>query len=204
MTQPEPIHTINSKEQRKGRAIFLMMLTFFVVPIIAVVLMFKFNFKPAGESRGELITPPKLIQTTATLKDSSGKDSHEFWVEKWNMVYVTDKCEAQCMTRLRDMRQIHVSLYKDIPRTQRVLITNVQDLSRIKKDFPDLTVLNQTADDIKTLSAQFDLNGGDALQSNRLYLVDPLGHIMMSYPANTHAADIRKDLVRLLKYSWAA
>jgi len=204
MTQTEPVDTINSKNQRKGRAIFLMMLTFFVVPIIAVVLMFKFNFKPAGESRGELITPPKLIQTIATLKDSNGKDSHEFWVEKWNMVYVTDQCEVECMAKLRDMRQIHVSLYKDIPRTQRVLITNVQDLSRIKKDFPDLTVINQPAGDIKALSSQFDFGGENALQSNRLYLVDPLGHIMMSYPTNTHAADIRKDLVRLLKYSWAA
>ena len=202
--QTEPLNQIDSKKQRKGRAIFLMMLTFFVVPIIAVILMFKFNFKPTGESRGELITPPKLIQTTKTLQDNNGKDSHEFWVEKWNMVYVTDTCEAACMKKLTDMRQIHVSLYKDIPRTQRVLITNAQDLSKIKKDFPDLTVINQPATDIKALSAQFDLKGENALQSNRLYLVDPLGHMMMSYPANADPADIRKDLARLLRYSWAA
>ncbi len=202
--QTEQPDNINSKNQRKGRAIFLMMLTFFVVPIIAVVLMFKFNFKPAGESRGELVTPPKLIQAPATLQDSNGKDSHQFWVEKWNMVYVTDTCEVACMKKLRDMRQIHVSLYKDIPRTQRVLITNVQDLSKIKKDFPDLTVINQPAADVKTLSAQFNLNGENALESNRLYFVDPLGHVMMSYPANADPADIRKDIARLLKYSWAA
>lgn len=202
--QTEQLDSINSKNQRKGRVIFLMMLTFFVVPIIAVVLMFKFNFKPAGESRGELITPPKLIQTTAILQDSNGKDSHHFWVDKWNMVYVTDTCEAACMKRLRDMRQIHVSLYKDIPRAQRVLITNVQDLSRIKKDFPDLTVINQPAADIKTLSAQFNLNGENALESNRLYFVDPLGHMMMSYPESADPIDIRKDIARLLKFSWSA
>lgn len=202
--QQEKLNMINSKDQRKGRAIFLMMLTFFIVPIIAVVLMFKFNFKPTGESRGELITPPKLIQTTATLQDDTGKASHQFWTEKWNMVYVTDVCEAVCMKKLSDMRQIHVSMYKDIPRTQRVLITHVQDLSKIKKDFPDLTVINQPNADIKALSAQFNLKGEDALQSNRLYFVDPLGHLMMSYPANADPADIRKDLARLLRYSWAA
>ncbi|MES2500355.1 MAG: hypothetical protein V4570_07455 [Pseudomonadota bacterium] len=195
---------INQKDQRKGRVIFLMMLTFFVVPIIAVVLMFKFNFKPAGESRGELITPPRLIQSPATLQDNNGKDNQQFWAEKWNMVYVTDTCEAVCMQRLRDMRQIHVSLYKDIPRTQRVLITHVQDLSKIKKDFPDLTVVNQTEADIKMLSAQFNLKDESALKSNRLYFVDPLGHIMMSYPENANPVDIRKDLARLLRYSWAA
>jgi len=30
-----------------------------------------------------------------------------------------------------------------------------------------------------------------------------LGHIMISYPNTISADDIRKDLVHLLKYSWA-
>lgn len=200
----EQLVTTSSNNQRKGRAVFLMMLTFFVVPIIAVVLMFKYNFKPSGESRGQLVVPPKLIQTVSTLKNSSGQDSSHFWMEKWNMVYVADDCDAICMAKLKDMRQIHVSMYKDIPRTQRVLITNMQNISNIKKDYPDLTVINQPAPDINALAQQFNLGGETALQSNRLYLVDPLGHIMMSYPASTSAADIRKDLARLLKYSWAA
>ncbi len=190
--------------QRKGRAVFLMMLTFFVVPIIAVVLMFKYDFKPTGESRGELVVPPRLIQTTATLKDSDGHDSSHFWHEKWSMVYIADICDVNCMAKLRDMRQIHVSMYKDIPRTQRVLITNTQDIATIKKDFPDLTIINQPTTDISTLSQQFNIGNKIAMQSNRLYFVDPLGHIMMSYPASAAATDIRKDLARLLRYSWAA
>ncbi len=202
--QTEQTNSDNKNSQRKGRAVFLMMLTFFVVPIIAVVLMFKFDFKPGGESRGELIVPPRLIHATATLKNSDGQDSSQFWVEKWNMVYVTDVCEANCMAKLKDMRQIHVSMYKDIPRTQRVLITNMQDITAIKKDFPDLTIINQSTTEISALSQQFNIGSEAAMQSNRLYLVDPLGHIMMSYPFGIAAADIRKDLARLLKYSWAA
>lgn len=202
--QTKQLATKSRNDQRKGRAVFLMMLTFFVVPIIAVVLMFKYNFKPTGESRGELVVPPKLIQTTPTLKNSSGQDSSQFWAEKWNMVYVADVCDAMCMAKLKDMRQIHVSMYKDIPRTRRVLITNMQNITNIKKDYPDLTVINQSAADVSALAQQFNLKSETALQSNCLYLVDPLGHIMMSYPASTAAVDIRKDLARLLKYSWAA
>ena len=108
------------------------------------------------------------------------------------------------MAKLRDMRQIHVSMYKDIPRTQRVLVTPMQDVTAIKKDFPDLNIINQTTADINALSQQFNVANEVAMQSNRLYFVDPLGHIMMSYPADTAAADIRKDLARLLRYSWAA
>ena len=190
--------------QRKGRAVFLMMLTFFVVPIIAVVLMFKYDFKPTGTSRGELMVPPRLIEATATLKNSDNQDSSRFWVEKWTMVYIADVCEANCMAKLRDMRQIHVSMYKDIPRTQRVLVTTMQDVAAIKKDFPDLNIINQSATDVDALCKQFNVAGENSLQSNRLYFVDPLGHIMMSYPASIAAADIRKDLARLLRYSWAA
>ena len=202
--QTEQTSTTYQENQRKGRTVFLMMLIFFVVPIIAVVLMFKYDFKPTGTSRGELMTPPKLLETTPTLKNSDGQDSSRFWSEKWTMVYVADVCEANCMAKLRDMRQIHVSMYKDIPRTQRVLVTPMQDVTAIKKDFPDLNIINQTAADINALSQQFNVANEVAMQSNRLYFVDPLGHIMMSYPADTAAADIRKDLARLLRYSWAA
>lgn len=202
--QTEQTNASYQNNQRKGRAVFLMMLTFFVVPIIAVVLMFKYDFKPAGQSRGELIVPPRLIEATASLKNSDGQDSSHFWAEKWTMVYVADVCEANCMAKLKDMRQIHVSMYKDIPRTQRVLITNMQDVAAIKKDFPDLNIINQSATDVSALSQQFNVQAEVATKSNRLYFVDPLGHIMMSYPAYTAAADIRKDLARLLRYSWAA
>ena len=202
--QTEQTSTTYQENQRKGRTVFLMMLIFFVVPIIAVVLMFKYDFKPTGTSRGELMTPPRLLETTATLKNSDGQDSSRFWSERWTMVYVADVCEANCMAKLRDMRQIHVSMYKDIPRTQRVLVTPMQDVTVIKKDFPDLNIINQTMADINALSQQFNVANEVAMQSNRLYFVDPLGHIMMSYPADTAAADIRKDLARLLRYSWAA
>ncbi len=203
--QTELSNQINpDHQQRKGRIIFVLMAIFFVVPIVVVVMMYKLNWKPTGQSYGELVMPPRLIEQVETLKDSDGKKSSKFWADKWNMVYVADDCEQACKEKLHIMRQLHVSLYKDMPRAQRVLITRTQDVSKIKADYPDLVIINQSADDIKKLSQQFDLDGEIAAQSNRLYLVDPLGHIMMSYQAATPAADIRKDLVHLLKYSWAA
>lgn len=203
--QTELSNKINpDSQQRKGRIIFVLMAIFFVVPIIVVVMMYKLNWKPTGQSYGELVMPPRLMEQVETLKDSDGKDVSKFWTDKWNMVYVADTCEQACREKLHIMRQLHVSLYKDMPRAQRVLITHTQDVSKIKADYPDLVIINQPADSITKLGQQFDLKGEAAAQSNRLYLVDPLGHIMMSYQATAPAADIRKDLVHLLKYSWAA
>ena len=193
----------SDNQRRKGRIIFVLMAIFFVVPVFVVVMMYKFDWKPTSQSYGELILPPRLIEQIETLKDSEDKAVPKFWSDKWNMVYVTDSCEQACKEKLHTMRQLHASLYKDISRTQRVLITNVQDVSKIKADYPDLVVINRPVDDIEKLSNQFNLGNESAKYSNRLYLVDPLGHIMMSYQVTVPAADIRKDLVRLLKYSWA-
>ena len=41
----------------------------------------------------------------------------------------------------------------------------------------------------------------DPLLERRLYLVDPLGNLMMSYPADAEPGGIIKDLKRLLRYS---
>ncbi len=39
-------------------------------------------------------------------------------------------------------------------------------------------------------------------QTDGLYLVDPLGNLMMRYDTNADFKGILKDLERLLKYSW--
>jgi hypothetical protein len=194
---------INKEQQRKGRIIFLMIAIFFVVPILVVVLMFKFNWKPTGHSVGELVQPARLVITPATLKDNNGHPQTNFWGDKWNMVVVANQCEKACLDRLHDIRQIHVSTYKEIFRVQRVLITQQQDVANIQKLYPDMMIINQSVHDIENLATQFNIHGEDALYANRVYFVDPLGHIMMSYTPNIEAAYIRKDLMRLLKFSWA-
>jgi hypothetical protein len=101
------------------------------------------------------------------------------------------------------MRQLHVSLYKDMPRAQRVLMTTTQDVNRIKLDYPDLIIVNQSIENISNYTKQFQVNDENVILSNRLYLVDPLGHLMMSYQAQVPLPEVRKDITRLLRFSWA-
>ncbi len=194
---------IDKEQQRKGRIIFLMITIFFVVPILVVVLMFKFNWRPTGQSVGELVQPARLLITPSTLKDNNNNSQTSFWGDKWNMVYVAKQCDKACVDRVHDMRQIHISTYKDIFRVQSVLITQQQDVSSLQAQYPQLIIINQSVQDIENLATQFNLHDEDALLANRVYFVDPLGHMMMSYTSNIEAAYIRKDLTRLLKFSWA-
>lgn len=198
------IQITEQEMQRKGRKVFLLMLVFFIVPIIVVILMYKLNWKPSGTSLGELVNPPRLLTPPSELKSNDGSLlPAQLWKEKWSVVYIAGECKKNCLDKLHDMRQLHVSLYKDSDRAQRILITTTQDVTLIKHDYPDLIVINQPVSNITKLSEQFQINGEDFTTSNRLYLVDPLGHLMMSYQPKVPLADVRKDVTRLLRYSWA-
>ena len=191
-------------KQRKGRMVFMLMVIFFVVPIFVVLLMYKLNWKPSGTSLGELVSPPRHLTVPIGLKDSDGVlIPSGLWNDKWSIVYITGTCEKTCWNRLRDMRQLHVSLYKDIPRAQRVLITTSLDVTSIKRDFPDLIIINTPLINMPELSKQFNTNGEDLLLSNRFYLVDSLGYLMMTYKPSLPLSDVRKDITHLLRYSWA-
>ena len=196
---------LNLEQQKKGRLVVISMVIFFLVPIFVVVLMYKFNWKPnTGVSLGQLITPARLINMPHGLKDSNNQSvATDFWQDKWSIVYVAAKCEQACDAKLHDMRQIHVSLYKEMPRAQRVLITEQLDNSKYKTMYPELLIIDQPAASLADLTTQFNIGAESAVNSDRIYLVDPLGHIMMSYPSFTSAKDIRKDISQLLRYSWA-
>lgn len=195
---------IDLAQQRKGRMMFLAMAIFFTVPLLVVVVMLKYDWRPtSGRSQGEMITPARLITQTGTLQDVQGKSAAQFWLDKWTMVYVAARCEQECLSRLHDMRQIYVSMYKNMPRVQRMLLTTSQDTQNIQVKYPDLRIINQPSAAVEALAEQFNIGQESALQSGRLYFVDPLGHIMMSYPATSDATAVRKDLVKLLRSSWA-
>jgi cytochrome oxidase Cu insertion factor (SCO1/SenC/PrrC family) len=197
----------DKRQQKKGRLFLIAMVVFFAAPLFLVIAMYRFDWHPKGKSYGDLIEPVVPIKLTEAFKDVKTTDttvlSKLLWHDKWSAVILADKCEAVCQARLHDARQIHASLEKDMNRLQRILITNQQDLSDLQKQYPDLIILNQPSADVAALAKQFDVDGVSAYTSERVYMVDPLGNLMLSYSNQVKPVDMRKDWVRLLKYSWA-
>lgn len=203
MSEMQSTLALDAAQQKRGRMIFLLLAIFFTVPIVVVVAMIKLDWRPGGKSHGVLLQPPVSIAQTQDWVTDQGKQVPQFWQDKWNLLYVTDHCEVECMQHLHDMRQIYVSLYKDMVRVQRVLVTNDVDTTAIRASYPDLLIINGHAAAISTL-AQLLTNGGEAtLQAKRVYFVDPLGNVMMQYAPQTEAKYIRQDLNKLLRSSWA-
>ena len=194
----------------KGRWMLLLLFIIFALPVLLVAAMHKYDWHPKGSSYGDLIVPPKPISMPQNLLTPDGKVPRaDLWRDKWSMVYVVGgSCEKVCRERLHIMRQLHVSMGKDSYRVQRLLIAQAADsqvtgLQAIQQQYPDMIVLSKSEPDTTTLIQQFDLPNEPAGRSTRIYLVDPLGNLMMSYPLKVEPAAMRKDLIKLLTYAWA-
>ena len=196
---------IEPQQQRKGRRMLLTLLVLFSLPLLAVISMYGLDYRPGGSSHGDLLTPPKAMQFAAVM-DIHGKafDAAQ-WKKKWHLVMIAEgHCAKDCQRQVHLVRQIHVTLNKEIQRLQRVLIVpNAADhtgLAALQQRYPDLVIL--VGAEATALAGQFNVSAQSQEPSTRTYVIDPLGNLMMSYPAGFDPKGMQKDLTRLLKYSW--
>ena len=125
---------------------------------------------------------------------------------KWNLVYVTDECNSEdCFNNLYRIRQIHIAMDKHSLRVQRVmLMTNAEIDSVVTnlKEYEGQRIIDISISDKNSLAKKFKLSEtDDPISSNRIYIIDPLGNLMMSYPPDINPRGIMKDLKKLLKFS---
>ena len=179
------------------RTKFLLMLGFFAAPMLAAWLAY-FGWHPdKHKNYGSLLKVTPLTQTTGTLVD--GKSfSLDSLKGKWVMVYVGDAaCNQVCQKQLYYMRQSRLVLGKDQKRVARVwvLVGTQNPDPALLHTHPGLYVWrpSQTA-----FLAQFPASQPNA---HHIYVVDPLGNLMMRFPENTDPKKLIKDMKLLLKAS---
>ena len=192
------------QDQSKPRSMktFYLLILVFILPFTMAVLLHFIDLKPTGKSYGNLMQPPKSLQIPM-LKNLQGKAfKPEQWNKIWNVVTVdTTGCTEDCAARVHMLKQVHTSMNKDMDRVQRVLLVpvdiNSEAYSEIQKTYPDLIILAGSDVETTKFAAEFDASKGN------VFLIDPLGNLMMSYPDKFDPKGLRSDLTRLLKNSWA-
>ena len=191
-----------------GRKILLGMAIIFVLPFTIAKTMHLLNVHPASHSYGTLINPPRAL-AFPVLKDVQGKEiKPQQWLKIWSIVSIdATGCAEACQAQLHLLKQVHTSLDKDIKRVQRVLLAptiKTDTANALQKQYPDLIILVGVDAQSSQLIAGFNTAENGAVSTkDRVYLVDPLGNLMMTYPADMNPKGMQTDLKKLLKNSWA-
>lgn len=181
------------------------LLLVFFVPVVAAWVLFANieQWRPMGTTNhGELVAPARPL-ADFTLQGLDGAPVGDDYLRgKWTLVYIADSlCLEQCRARLHDLRQVRLALGADANRVQRLLVLSDQAeataLQGVLQDYPGMAVATAGKPESNGFLQSFDSAGG----AGRVYIVDPLGNLMMSYPPGAPPKGVLKDLQRLLKVS---
>jgi hypothetical protein len=191
----------DKKQQSKGRWKLFAVIAICATPMLASYLTY-YVIKPQGRTNyGDLLDPraypiPALGTTTLDGKPVS-LDAYK---GKWIMLQVNDAdCDEACQTKLYSMRQLRLAQGKDMDRVERVWL--------ITDDKPLETIVMREYDGTRMIRARPDLVQAwlpvapDATVADHMYMIDPLGNLMMRFPKDADPNKIKKDLSKLLKAS---
>jgi len=155
--------------------------------------------------------PPASLPLAAADADPTAVTvtAADFLRHTWTLVFVGDgACNERCRKALYDTRQVRIALDRDMVRVQRVFIATGSrcDLDYLRHEHPDLIVARagDAAAPLLEIFNAADRAAGDAAAGaagGRVYLVDPLSNLVLSYAADAPAKGLLEDLKRLLKLS---
>lgn len=160
---------------------------------------------------GDLIQPAQPLPALALPRLDSGTTEPNFLKGKWTfLLYVASgPCAEACQRRLYDTRQVRLALDRDMTRVQRVLMAEggCCDAKFLHEQHPDLIAIRTSAAAAPLLALLPGRDGATAADGSstapapRVYLIDPLGNLMMSYAADAKAKGMLEDMKRLLRLS---
>nr|WP_246464354.1 cytochrome C oxidase subunit I [Undibacterium seohonense] len=158
--------------------------------------------KPGAKNNyGALIDPRQYPMPTLQLQDQDGKVVELSSLKgKWLMLQIDDaSCADNCQRKLLEMRQLRLAQGKGMDRIERVwLITDALPIAEQLK--PGIAGTHLLRSDKSKLEKWLPTENGTTLQDH-IYVVDPLGNLMMRYPKDADPNKIKKDLIKLLKAS---
>lgn len=190
-----------NKQQSKGRWKLFLVIAVCAAPMIASYLTY-YVIKPQSRTNyGTLLDPRSYPMPALGGAALDGKPLElDAYKGKWIMLYVGGaECGDVCEKRLYDMRQLRLAQGKEMERIERVwLITDSQ---------PVETLVMRQNDGVRMLRVNPQaLNAWLPAEANfvaadHMYLIDPLGNLMMRYPKDADPNKIKKDLSKLLRAS---
>ncbi len=191
----------DKKQQSKGRWKLFAVIAVCAAPLVLSYLTY-YVIKPQGRTNYGTILDPRvhpMPDLGATTLDGA-PTSLNAYKGKWIMLQVNDAdCGVACKKKLYDMRQLRLTQGKNMDRVERIwLITDNEPLETFVMREYDGTRLIRAKPDL--VRSWLPVEPG-ATVADHIYMIDPLGNLMMRFPKNADANKIKKDLSKLLRAS---
>jgi hypothetical protein len=185
----------------------------FLLPLLlAFYMYYDTDWRPARRvNHGTLITPARPLPAVHLPRESMSdsdpdpsaaatKSPEEELRSKWSIVYIgAGNCDEPCRQALYVMRQTRLSLNNEMSRVNRVFLTTGNCCARefLAHEHSGLVVLDASGNEGQRLLRQFPADG----RPYSLFIVDPLGNLMMSYDSRQNPKGLLEDMQKLLRLS---
>lgn len=174
----------------------------FLVPLaLAFYVYYGTAWRPTGRvNHGSLISPPRPLPQPALPRVPPGAPAAVTVRGAWTLIYVGDgACDPDCQRALLVMRQTRLALNNDMTRVARVWLATAECCPAASRAPPEagLVVLDASGPAAGALLQAFPAAG----RAHSLFVVDPLGNLMMSYDARNDPHGLLEDLRKLLRLS---
>lgn len=155
-------------------------------------------YQPEGRiNYGELLEEKRLPAASLRLMDGSAFSFTQL-EGKWLFVIVDEVvCDEYCEKKLWQIRQVRKTQGKYPERIERVwLVTGKgKPAERLRVEYEGTWMVDAAG------SALIEAFPYEGARADHIYLVDPLGNLVLRYPRNADPSRIKKDLTRLLRVS---
>ena len=168
-----------------------------IAPIALSYMLFFWGSPSGTVNYGELIEV-KILPDIALRKTDGETFNISQLRGKWIMLTVdSGACNEACRKKLYFMRQVRLMQKTEIDRIERIWLIDDAKIPEngIIKDFKGTVLINAKDSEIlKEIPAKLS-------QRDHIYMIDPLGNLMMRFPKDVNPSLMAKDLKRLLKVS---
>ena len=195
----DPVHP--EAKRSSGRLKLYLVIAICAAPVLASYYAYYF-VRPEARSNYGVLVEPQRPMPALQLKTLDGRPFEAAALRgKWLMLMVAGgDCATACTDRLYHLRQVRLTTGKDRDRVLRVwMIPDAQPLpTTVIREYDGTEMLRA---DPNQLAAWLTVNGSTDAYADHIYMVDPLGNLMMQFPANADPNKTKRDLSKLLRAS---
>lgn len=199
---------ISSNKPARKRSLMPMVLVFLcsLAPIVAAFVVYMNpQWWPSDSSNyGTLLSPQRPMPEASELRLTT-LDGKPFDLQslkgKWLLVAADGAaCPESCARKLFITRNSHASQGKNVDRLARVwFITDDAAVpDKVLEAYKGTVMVRVNPDQLARFLLARDTAAGQPGLQDPIWVIDPLGNLMMQYPAEADGVRVRKDISKLV------